>query len=298
MTHHRAKTGHMRPDQSLVTAPKFLVANSRQLSHTLRTLLVLGALSTLAACSSSRGTISSEPSSPRPTARVNGHSSGFSPSSQGVSASIRPADGRSESSYKIGKPYRIGGVWYVPREDPGYDRTGIGSWYGDDFHGRKTANGEIYNMNAMTAAHPTLPLPSYVDVTNVANGKTVRVRVNDRGPYIGGRIIDMSRAAARKLGFESQGKAELRVRYVGRAPLDGNDDQRLASNAPPAASLTTSNSARTPLPWSQTASAPYPAYGLGGATPTAQDPSGLSRQEWSTQQHRRALALQRSTTSR
>jgi rare lipoprotein A len=262
----------------------------------IRALVLLTAATSIAACSNSRGSLND--TAPRPQARVNGQSSGFSPSSQGVSASVRPTDGRSTPSYKIGKPYRIGGVWYVPREDPSYDRTGMGSWYGDDFHGRKTANGEIYDMHALTAAHPTLPLPSFVDVTNVGNGKTVRVRVNDRGPYIGGRIIDMSRAAARQLGFERQGKAELRVRYAGRAPLNGDDDTRMASSAPPAAAPITSNSARTALPWSQTASPANPAYGLGGVNPTAQDAYGHSAQEWSTQQHRRALAQQRSTGSR
>jgi rare lipoprotein A len=271
------------------------IASARQQRPTIRTLLLLGTLTTLAACSSSRGNFN-EASQPRPMARVQSQSSGFSPSSQGVSASIRPGAGRTPSSYKIGKPYRIGGVWYMPREDPTYDRTGMGSWYGADFHGRLTANGEIYDMNAMTAAHPTLPLPSYVDVTNVANGKTVRVRVNDRGPYIGGRIIDMSRAAARQLGFETQGKAELRVRYAGRAPLDGNDSQRIATNTPPPSQ---SNS----LPWSHANPSAQPAYGqpsygLGAATQAASIEGREPTSAWSTQQHRRALAEQRTSQSR
>ncbi len=130
--------------------------------------------------------------------------------------------------YKLGKPYRINGRWYVPREDPGYDRRGIASWYGADFHARKTANGEIYDMNALTAAHPTLPLPSYVWVTNERNGRTVLVRVNDRGPYAHDRIIDLSRATARALGFENHGLARVRVRYAGRAPLDGRDHRERA----------------------------------------------------------------------
>ena len=124
--------------------------------------------------------------------------------------------------YKLGKPYRIGNIWYVPREEPDYARTGTGSWYGADFHGRRTANGETYDMEALTAAHPTLPLPSYVTVTNTANGRTILVRVNDRGPYVGGRLIDLSRAAARTLGYEPLGTATVTVRYVGRAPLDGD----------------------------------------------------------------------------
>lgn len=127
--------------------------------------------------------------------------------------------------YKLGKPYSIGGVWYVPREEPNYDRTGVGSWYGADFHGKATANGEIYNMDALTAAHPTLPIPSYVHVTNLANNRTILVRVNDRGPYIGGRMIDLSRAAARALGYETMGTANVRVQYAGRAPLNFDDSR-------------------------------------------------------------------------
>lgn len=124
---------------------------------------------------------------------------------------------------KLGKPYEIGGRWYTPKDDPDYDRTGIASWYGTDFHGRLTANGEIYDMNALTAAHKTLPLPSYAYVTNVANGRTVLVRINDRGPYAGNRIIDLSRAVARQLDLERSGIGRVRVQYAGPAPLDGND---------------------------------------------------------------------------
>jgi rare lipoprotein A len=125
--------------------------------------------------------------------------------------------------YKLGSPYQIGGRWYVPRVDPGYDRVGVASWYGADFHGRRTANGEIYDMRALTAAHPTLPLPSYVTVTNLSNGRTLLVRVNDRGPYANGRIIDLSWAVARHLDMARQGTERVRVRYAGPAPLDGND---------------------------------------------------------------------------
>jgi rare lipoprotein A len=146
----------------------------------------------------------------------------------GTSASARVvAEGqpvpKGAGRYKIGAPYKIAGRWYTPNEDPNYDRQGRGSWYGTDFHGRKTANGEVFDMNALTAAHPTIPLPSYVYVTNLANNRTVLVRVNDRGPYANDRIIDMSRASARALGFENQGITQVRVKYAGRAPLDGND---------------------------------------------------------------------------
>jgi rare lipoprotein A len=131
-------------------------------------------------------------------------------------------------AYKLGAPYMVQGRWYHPRAEPDYDRTGVASWYGMDFHGRKTANGEVYDRSALTAAHPTLPLPSYVTVTNLANGRTVLVRVNDRGPFKAGRIIDVSQHVAGLLGFERQGTAEVRVRYVGPAPLDGDDRREQA----------------------------------------------------------------------
>lgn len=151
---------------------------------------------------------------------------------KGVSASPRVAWGqhipKGGGAYKLGTPYRISGRWYIPQEDPAYDRIGVASWYGEDFHGRKTANGEIYDMGALTAAHPTLPLPSYAYVTNLENGRTVLVRINDRGPYAKDRIVDLSRHAARVLGFEGQGLAHVRVRYAGRAPLDGSDRREQA----------------------------------------------------------------------
>lgn len=124
-------------------------------------------------------------------------------------------------SYKIGQPYRVGTTWYVPREQPGYRETGTASWYGADFHGRPTANGEIYNMHALTAAHPTLPLPSLVRVENLTNGRAVVVRVNDRGPFVHGRIIDLSKEAAGRLGFIDQGTAPVRVSLIGRAAVNG-----------------------------------------------------------------------------
>jgi rare lipoprotein A len=136
--------------------------------------------------------------------------------------------GKGGGSYKIGQPYKVAGRWYTPVEDPAYDRSGVASWYGVDFHGRKTANGEVFDMNALTAAHPTLPLPSYVYVTNLANGRTVLVRINDRGPYAHDRLIDLSRQTARVLGTEAHGLGHVRVRYAGRAPLDGNDAQEQA----------------------------------------------------------------------
>lgn len=120
--------------------------------------------------------------------------------------------------YKVGAPYKVNGVRYVPREDPAYDRTGIASWYGRKFHGRKTANGERFDMHAVSAAHPTLPLPSFVRVTNLDNGRSIVVRINDRGPFARGRIIDMSHKGAQLLGFARQGTARVRVSAVGSTP--------------------------------------------------------------------------------
>ena len=117
-------------------------------------------------------------------------------------------------SYKIGKPYRIGGVWYYPAVDYEYQETGVASWYGPGFDGKSTANGERYDMNSLTAAHRTLPLPSIVRVTNLENGRALTLRVNDRGPFAHGRIIDVSRRAAQLLGFEQQGTAKVRVEIM------------------------------------------------------------------------------------
>ncbi|WGM39358.1 septal ring lytic transglycosylase RlpA family protein [Caulobacter sp. NIBR1757] len=121
------------------------------------------------------------------------------------------------------RPYQVGGIWYTPREQPGYNEVGIASWYGQQFHNRQTANGENFDMWVVSAAHKTLPLPCIVEVTNLDNGKKIKVRVNDRGPFVGGRIIDMSRAGADALGFAGKGTARVRVRYVGPAPPRGKD---------------------------------------------------------------------------
>ena len=129
--------------------------------------------------------------------------------------------------YRVGKPYTVAGRVYVPEEDPRYNAVGLASWYGDDFHGRYTANGEIFDKESITAAHPTLPLPSYVRVTNVANKRSIVVRVNDRGPYVGNRLIDLSHKTADLLGFKGHGVAKVKVEYIGRAPLEGSDDRKL-----------------------------------------------------------------------
>lgn len=116
--------------------------------------------------------------------------------------------------YKIGNPYKIMGKWYYPKEDYSYSEVGISSWYGKDFHAKRTANGEKYDMNALTAAHRTLPLPSIVKVTNLENGRSLVLRVNDRGPYAKNRIIDVSRRAAQLLGFYTQGTTKVRVEVM------------------------------------------------------------------------------------
>ena len=118
---------------------------------------------------------------------------------------------------------RVGGVWYVPKDEPNYDQEGVATWYGSNYHLKNTANGEVFDQYALSAAHTTLPLPSIVEVTNLENGRTAQVRVNDRGPFKGGAIIDVSQAVARQLGFEQQGQARVRVRYIGPAPLGAPD---------------------------------------------------------------------------
>lgn len=130
-------------------------------------------------------------------------------------------------TYRVGKPYTVAGRVYVPQENANYRAEGLASWYGDDFHGRLTANGEVFDMASLSAAHPTLPIPSYARITNLSNGRSLVVRVNDRGPYHGNRLIDVSNKAAELLEFKHKGTARVRVEYVGRAPLEGSDDRQL-----------------------------------------------------------------------
>ena len=158
----------------------------------------------------------------------------FSTAEYGVEASPRVT---TEKNVKkggggayVGKPYNERGKWYTPKEDPGYDKSGLASWYGPNFHGRKTANGEIYDQYHISAAHPTFPLPSYARVTNKKNGHSVIVRVNDRGPFAHGRIIDLSSKAADLLAMKGDGVAAVRVQYVGRAPVEGDDTPYLMAS--------------------------------------------------------------------
>jgi len=158
----------------------------------------------------------------------------FTSSEYGVAVSPRvtsnPNPPKGGGRYQIGKPYTVRGKTYVPQHDPSYSASGSASWYGSDFHGRRTANGEIFSANAITAAHPTLPLPSYVRVTNTANGRSLIVRVNDRGPYVSGRIIDLSYRAASMLGYVNKGSTSVHVEYVGQAPLEGDDTRMLVAS--------------------------------------------------------------------
>jgi len=156
--------------------------------------------------------------------------------------------------YKVGAPYEVAGVWYVPKEEPNYDQEGLATWYGAGHHLKSTANGEVFDRFALSAAHTTLPLPSIVEVTNLDNGRAIQVRVNDRGPFKNGAIIDLSQAAAQQLGFEQQGTARVRVRYVGPAPLGAPDaGLRHAAYAP------------SPTPGEQLPAAPMPYSGLNPA---------------------------------
>ena len=145
-----------------------------------------------------------------------------------------PAPPIAHPGYKVGDPYQVDGVWYYPQEQPNYDATGIASWYGEDYQGKPTADGEIFDRNAVTGAHPTLPMPVNVRVTNLQNGRSIVVRVNDRGPYVNGRIIDLSEHAAELLDFRTQGLARVRVTFLGRADLNGPGLAPLADETPSA----------------------------------------------------------------
>lgn len=146
--------------------------------------------------------------------------------------------------YMVGKPYRVAGLLYTPRADRTYSATGSASWYGDAFHGRLTANGEVFDMHDISAAHPTMPLPSYARVTNLANGRSLMVRVNDRGPYHSNRVLDVSSRAADLLGFKAAGIGRVKVDYVGPAQMTGSDERKLL------ATLRT-NGSSAPVPGSQ-----------------------------------------------
>ena len=220
--------------------------------------------------------------------------------------------------YKIGQPYQVAGIWYVPKEQPDYDQTGIASWYGEAFHMKATADGEIFDMNQFSAAHTTLPLPSIVEVTNLDNGKKLRVRVNDRGPFVDNRIIDLSRAAAAELGYDRKGLARVRVKYIGPAPLGGPDagvryadtrpttaapmvaDSALPTAVPRAESIQVATLA-PPAPVSSAPLAPLTGSALGGPTAAARTPQSaqvfrIQAGSFSSQDNAQRAAAQLSTT--
>lgn len=189
--------------------------------------------------------------------------------------------------YRLGQAYTIAGRVYTPELDPNYRAEGTASWYGRDFHGRRTANGEIFDMDSISAAHPTLPIPSYVRVTHLGNRRSIIVRINDRGPFKDDRLIDLSKKSADLLGFRGNGLARVRVEYVGAASLDGSDDGRLlatlrqdGSPAPaPSAVMVASvggpfvQAAAEPLPGRRGTLVPAPQhrpFDLGAAPPSPQ----------------------------
>jgi len=167
--------------------------------------------------------------------------------------------------YLVGEPYKVAGHRFRPREQPNYDVTGTASWYGEAFNHRMTSNGEWFNMNDLTAAHPTLPLPSYVKVTNLDNGRELIVRVNDRGPFVGPRIIDMSKRSAELLGYKEKGKTRVRVQYIGAAPLNDQGNHLAAMNrelqqgTPLMAMIAAANRDATTMVASAAPDAPVPA---------------------------------------
>lgn len=170
------------------------------------------------------------------------------------------------------RPYQVRGRWYTPKDQPNYDEVGMASWYGDAFNGRPTSTGERFDMNALTAAHKTLPLPGLVEVTNLSNGRRIVARVNDRGPFVDGRIIDLSREAADELDMRREGVARVRVRYLGQAPRLGGGTVLRAeaprpaaarpvqvAAVPPAAMQTTPQPYYAPSPLPTYAPSPQPA---------------------------------------
>ncbi|PPD42507.1 MAG: septal ring lytic transglycosylase RlpA family lipoprotein [Methylocystis sp.] len=199
-----------------------LLNNFRPAADNLRKSLLLLSMASLAGCASTA-------SSPRYASLTSGGST--VDSKYGVKASPRVvADGeevpKGGGNYMVGKPYKIAGQTYYPSERP-FAGSGTASWYGSDFHGRRTANGEIFDRESITAAHPTMPLPSYARVTNMKNLRSIIVRVNDRGPYHGGRVMDVSQRVAEALDFRSAGTAQVKVEWIGRANIAGDDDRKL-----------------------------------------------------------------------
>lgn len=170
---------------------------------------------------------------------------------------------------KVGNPYEVGGIWYYPKDEPAYDTVGIASWYGPGFHGLATANGEPYDMASISAAHQTLPLPSYVEVTNLGNGRTLLVRVNDRGPFVGDRIIDLSRRTAELLGLDQAGTGRVRVRRV--FPSEAEKQVLRAGREPPVRTVSVRD--LPPLPARMVRTVAAPATATAPHSAVAPDPA-------------------------
>ncbi|WP_157944560.1 septal ring lytic transglycosylase RlpA family protein [Mangrovicella endophytica] len=200
--------------------------------HSTAVLIAAAAVAALAGCQSKSDAVASADEK-----AVLDTSVAFSSKTFGVPVSPRVTDlkrvRKGGGREQVGKPYKVRGKWYYPKEEPGYVKSGKASWYGSNFHGRLTANGEVYDMYGLSAAHPTFPLPSYARVTNLSNGNQVVVRVNDRGPYAADRMMDLSSEAAELLAFKQDGIADIKVEYVGKAPLEGDDTKTLMASFKP-----------------------------------------------------------------
>src|SRR5438067_4234773 len=194
---------------------------------------------------------------------------------------------RGQPSYKVGSAYQINGKWYYPKVDYGYDETGLASWYGEAFDGKATANGEIFNRNELSAAHKTLPLPSVVEVSNLRNGRSLRLRVNDRGPYVDARVIDVSRRAAQLLGFEMAGTTPVRVRIlkdesieVAEAAMRGQTGHVQLAAAPRGMPIEPSAVSRPAAPPAIIAAVPPQIAPPPQAEPLPPQPASEPRRQW------------------
>ena len=209
---------------SLMKISKTSIDDAPVLPRVASSLLVAASLAALAGCA--------QPAQQQAGTRIERSAGEYFPegrygrASPRVVSDDRPVP-RGGGQYLVGRPYTIAGKRYFPSEQPHESQTGMASYYGGAFHGRKTANGEIFDMSSISAAHPTMPLPSYARVTNTRNGRSIIVRVNDRGPYHGGRVLDVSQRTAEALDFKRAGTAQVRVEYVGRAAIGGSDDNKL-----------------------------------------------------------------------
>ncbi len=198
-------------------------SDALRLMFKVKSVFVLaGAAAVLAGCAQ-------KPEVTRGRSREYFSSSTYGPASERVVQDGEPVP-HGGGQYLVGRPYTIAGRRYVPNEQPRQTQTGNASYYGAAFHGRRTANGEVYDMSSISAAHPTMPLPSYARVTNMTNGRSIVVRVNDRGPFHSNRVMDVSQRVAEALDFRRMGTAQVKIDYLGRAGLEGSDDAKLMAS--------------------------------------------------------------------